>query len=125
MDRRLPEQFPGMPMIAQHRLRLGLVIGGREEYLIPHDSRRAMAATGNGAFPQDVLRVAPLQRRLLLGICDSVSIGAAPPRPVRRTNRDGVITLLAAGFRCMSQGDAQSNQRDRDKSVLHEVSPSR
>lgn len=45
----------------------------------------AVAASGHRRFPENVFLLAPLERRLLIGIRHAIALRPAPPRPVCRT----------------------------------------
>ena len=55
----------------------------QEDAVAPHDGRR-VAAAGDGGLPEHVLRRAPLERHARVAR-DSLSVGAAPLGPVRRS----------------------------------------
>ena len=122
MDFGLPEPFPRLAMVAEHRLNLVFVVGGREEHLISHHRRRTMTASRNRAFPQDVFRFAPLQRRLLRRRSNAVAVRPPPPRPVRGGEADSIRVRSLRMFFRVNRGSREKDQPcdgEREQESLH------
>ena len=115
MDLGFPEGFAVLPVEAEHGLDLTIVVGGRQEHLVSHHGRRAVSAAGNGGFPEDVFRFAPLQGRLLPRLGDAVAGRPAPPRPVGCGDGDGGLGPKGRGLQEEQAGQGQSEEESHGK----------
>ena len=95
MHFRLPQLLARLSVVTKHRLGALLLVRGGEINARSDDGRRAVPASRNGALPGDILRRAPLGRRILVGVRDTIALRPAPPRPVGGIHGDSVVNLLA------------------------------
>ena len=91
MNIRLPQPDTRFSIQAHHRLDFSIRLGRLKIDLVTHNDGRTMSLAWNQTPPDNILGVAPCQRRFLIRRGNSVTIRTAPPRPVGR--RQGLRTV--------------------------------
>ncbi len=110
VDLPLPELFARVDGVAERRLLLCLVIRRHEEDSVAPDRGRTVPPTGDTRLPDNVLVLAPLDRRLL-GRCGlSVLRGSAPPGPIVRPGLHGG-KIVPTGTRCTGNKDCNKERQ--------------
>ena len=115
MHFRLPQLLARLAVVAKHRLGALLLVGGGEINVPSDDGWRTVPASWNGALPGDVLRCAPLGRRILVGVRDAVALGPAPPRPVGGIHGNSVVDLLAETWQWKQRRGSGNDNSAHDK----------
>ena len=112
----LPDLLPGPAIETQHRLHLTLLVSRRQINVISDDNWRTVPATGHRRLPQHVLRVAPLERRILIGTGNAIAIRSAPPRPVVITETGDRLRRLASHRFCRPSRRIESAEKTKQSS---------